>query len=114
MSVPDGSEPVTLRQQVGTLPPYILAAWRSRYVTVDGVDLQARAMLSQEAAAIRAQGERPDALAVWMRLTDLVARVGSPSPELLAAAALAGLAAGLRPQGFDAPHTAKPAVEEAD
>ncbi len=30
----------------------------------------------------------------------LVVQVGSPSPELLAAAALAGLAAGLRPQGF--------------
>jgi len=114
MTVPDSPQPATLRQQVGTLPPYILAAWRTRFVPVDGVDLEARAMLNQEAAAIRAQGERPDALTVWIRLTDLVARVGSPSPELLAAAALAGLAAGLRPQGFDAPDTAKPSVEEAD
>ncbi len=114
MTVPDSPQPATLRQQVGTLPPYIMAAWRSRYVPVDGVDLEARAMLNQEAAAIRAQGERPDALTVWIRLTDLVARVGSPSPELLAAAALAGLAAGLRPQGFDAPDVAKPSVEEAD
>ena len=114
MSVPDSPEPATLRQQVGTLPLHILAAWRSRYVRVDGVDLEARAMLNQEASAIRAKGERPDALAVWMRLTDLIVRVGSPSPELLAAAALAGLAAGLRPQGFDAPAAAKPIVEEAD
>jgi len=113
MGVPETSEPATLRQQVGALPPYILTAWRSRYVTVDGVDLEARAMLNQEAAAMRAQGERPDALAVWMRLTDLVARVGSPSPELLAAAALAGLAAGLRPQGYDAPDTSKlPTADE--
>ena len=114
MSVPDSPEPTTLRQQVGTLPPYILAAWRSRYVPVDGVDLEARAMLNQEASAIRARGERPDALAVWIRLTDLIVQVGSPSPELIAAAALAGLAAGLRPQGFDASDAAKTTVEEAD
>ena len=114
MIVPDSPESTTLRQQVGSLPPYILAAWRSRYVPLNGVDLEARAMLNQEAAAIRAQGEQPDALTVWIRLTDLVARVGSPSPELLAAAALAGLAAGLRPQGFDAPDAAKLPDEEAD
>jgi len=41
MIVPDSPEPTTLRQQVGSLPPYILAAWRSRYVPVDGVDLAA-------------------------------------------------------------------------
>lgn len=91
-----------MRQQVAALPPYVLAAWRSRYGVTDGVDLEARAMLGQEAAAIRAGGVQPDALTVWMRLTDRVVQVGSPSPELIAAATLAGLAAELRPQGFEA------------
>lgn len=108
------SDPVTLRQQVGSLPAHILAAWRSRYIPADGVDLEARALVNQEAAAVRAQGKQPDALIVWMRLADLVVKVGSPSPELLAAAALAGLAGGLRPQGFDMPATGKPAAAEAD
>ncbi len=92
-----------MRQHVAALPPHVLAAWRSRYGVTDGVDLEARAMLGQEAAAVRAGGVQPDALTGWMRLTDMVVRVGSPSPELIAAATLAGLAAGLRPQGFEAP-----------
>lgn len=36
MSVPDDPKPVTLRQQVADLPPYVLAAWRSRFVPADG------------------------------------------------------------------------------
>ena len=108
------SDPLTLRQQVGSLPAYIIAAWRSRYIPADGLDLEARALINQEAAAIRAQGSQPDALAVWIRLTDLVAKVGSPSTELIAAAALAGLAAGLRPQGFDVSVTITEPSAEAD
>jgi len=114
MSVPDDPKPATLRQQVADLPPYILTAWRSRFVPVDGVDLEARAMLNKEAGAIRAEGNPPDALMVWMRLCDTVVRVGSPSPELLAAAALAGLAAGIRTAGFHAPDADKPTAIEAD
>ena len=110
----DTSEAVTLRQQVGSLPAHIVATWRSRYVPVDGIDLEARAILNQEAAAVRAQGTQPDALTVWMRLTDQVARIGSPSPELLAAAALAGLAAGVRTQGFNKPDPIEPDVMQAD
>ncbi len=114
MNAPVTSEPITLRQQVNVLPAYILAAWRTRYVPTDGVDLEARALLNKEAAAVRASGVQSDALTVWMRLTDMVVRVGSPSPELLAAAALAGLAAGVRPQGFNTPATTKPDTLEAD
>lgn len=79
MSAPVTSEPIMLRQQVNTLPAYVLAAWRSRYVPVDGVDLEARAMLNQEAATVRADGVQPDALTVWMHFADQVVRVGSPS-----------------------------------
>jgi len=53
------SDPITLRQQVGSLPPYVLAAWRLRYVPVDGVDLEARALINQGAVAICAQGGQP-------------------------------------------------------
>ncbi len=114
LPAPDKPELITLRQQVAALPPYVLAAWRSRYGVTDGMDLEARAMLGQEAAAVRTGGVQPDALTVWVRLTDMVVRVGSPSPELVAAATLAGLAAGLRPQGFDAPTTAKLDSMEAE
>lgn len=114
MSDPDNAEAVTLRQQIGTLPAYVLAAWRIRYVPVDGLDLEARAILNQEATAVRGAGNVSDALTVWMRLCDLVVRVGAPSPELLAATALAGLAAGLRPQGFSMPDKAKQTVVETD
>ena len=110
----DTSEAVTLRQQVGSLPAHIVATWRSRYVPVDGIDLEARAILNQEAAAVRAEGTQPDALTIWMRLTDQVARIGSPSPELLAAAALAGLAAGVRTQGFNKPDPIEPDAMQAD
>lgn len=98
----------TLRQQVSSLPAYVVAAWRTRYAVTDGVDLQARAILSQEAAALRAEGETPDARAVWMRLADQVVRYRDAAPELVAAASLAGLAAGVRPQGFDPPVAAAP------
>ena len=112
LPAPGKPEPVSLRQQVAALPLHVLTAWRSRYGVTDGVDLEARAMLGQEAAAVRAGGVQPDALTVWMRLTDMVARVGSPAPELIAAATLAGLAAGLRPQGFEAT-AAEPDTGEA-
>lgn len=98
----------TLRHQVTGLPAYVVAAWRTRYAVTDGVDLQARAVLSQEAAALRAEGETPDARAVWMRLADQVVRYRDAAPELVAAASLAGLAAGVRPHGFDPPAAAAP------
>jgi len=103
--------PLQLAQHARHGPPlsYVLKAWRTRYATTDGLDLDARAMLNQEeAAAVRAGVVQPDALTLWMRLADKAVHVGSPSPELIAAAALAGLAAGIRPQGFNAPDTVKP------
>lgn len=89
-------------------------AWRSRYVPGDGVDLKARAILDEKAAAVRAEGNPPDALTIWVRLTDMVVRVGSPSPELIAATTFAGLAAVLRPQGFEVPKESTIHALEAD
>ncbi len=64
------------------------------------MDFQARAILNQEAAAIRNQGKEPDARTVWLRLMNRTAEEGG-GQELLAAAAPAGLATGLWPLGFE-------------
>ena len=45
---------------------------------------------------------------VWLRLVDRVLKQGGAPPELLAVTALAGLATGLRPQGFEKPAYASP------
>ncbi len=92
----------TLRQQIDNLPANILSVWRSRYAN-EGTDLEARAIIDREATTIRACGATADALAVWMRLADAAGRMREPSPALAAAAALAGLAGGIRTQGFEAP-----------
>jgi len=92
----------TLRQQIDSLPAHIVRTWRSRYAN-EGTDLEARAIIDREAAAIRARGETTDALAVWMRLADAAGRLREPPLALVAAAALAGLAGGIRTQGFEAP-----------
>ena len=91
----------TLRQQIDGLPLHITSVWRSRYAN-EGTDLEARAIIDREAAAIRAKGEMADALAVWMRLADAAGRLRE-SPSVLVAATLEGLADGVRTQGFGAP-----------
>lgn len=73
--------------------------------------MEARAIIDSEAATIRATGKMADALAVWMRLADAAGRMRDVSPSHLAAAALAGLAAGIRTQGFEAPRNATLAAE---
>ena len=98
----DAPEAPTLRQQIDSLPTYIVSAWRGRYAN-EGTDLEARAIIGREAASIRTEGKEADALAVWMRLADAVGRLREPPPALVAAAALAGLAGGIRTQGFQAP-----------
>ena len=100
----------TLRQQIDNLPAYIMGAWRSRYAN-EGTDLEARAIVGREAAVIRAEGQEPDARAVWMRLADAAGWQREPPPALVAAAALAGLAGGVRTQGFfGVPSEADPAL----
>ena len=64
------------------------------------MDFQVRAVLNQEAAAIRNQGREPDARTTWLRLMDRTAAEGG-GQELLAATALAGFATGLLPSGFE-------------
>jgi hypothetical protein len=108
MTLFDAQATPTLRQQIDSLPAHIVGAWRSRYAN-EGTDLEARSIINRGAVTIRASGEIADALAVWMRLADVAGRIRDISPSLLAAAALAGLAAGIRTQGFGAPANAEPA-----
>ena len=99
----DTSGSPTLRQQLAAVPAYVLTAWRSRHAG-EGVELEARAIVNREAAAVRATGQEADALAVWVRLADAAGRMREIPPALGAAATLAGLAAGIRTQGyFEAP-----------
>ncbi len=102
MIPPDTQAMPTLRQQIDSLPAYIVRTWRGRYAN-EGTDLEARAIIGREATSIRTDGKEVDALAVWMRLADAAGRVREPPPALVAAAALAGLAGGIRTQGFEAP-----------
>ncbi len=47
MSNSDPHEPPTLRHtRIASLPAHVLATWRGRYVTVEGTDLQARAIIN--------------------------------------------------------------------
>ena len=83
----------TLRQQIDNLPPYVLSVWRSRYAN-EGTDLEARAIIDREAAAIRARGETADALAVWIRLADTAGKLREPLPAVTPSACV-------RPHGND-------------
>lgn len=112
MSSANQPDAITLRQQVAGLPAYVMAAWRTRYAIADGVDLQARAVINQEAAAVRAEGHPPDARTIWLRLVEQAEQRREAPPELVAAAALVGLAAGLRPQEFEPPATPAPSAQE--
>ena len=105
----DAQATPTLRQQIDSLPAYIVTAWRSRYAN-EGTALETRTIIDREAATIRAKGETADALAVWMRLADGAGRLRGPPPALVAAAAFAGLAGGIRTQGLEAPSSADPAT----
>ena len=110
LSPSDTPATLTLRQQIGNLPAYVLSAWRGRYAP-GGTELEARAILDRETAVVRATGQEPDAVAVWVRLADAAGRMREIPTALGAAAALAGLAAGVRTQGFiEVPSKADPAL----
>ncbi len=105
LTPPDAQATPTLREQIDSLPTHIVRTWRGRYAN-EGTDLEARAIIDREVAPIRASGATADALAVWMRLADAAGRMREPPPALAAAAALAGLAGGIRTQGLEAPTSA--------
>lgn len=69
------------------------AAWRTRYDADSQMEAQARALLDRAERALRNAGREVTIRTVWMLLAD---RAGD-GPDMKAAAALAGMALGLRP-----------------
>ncbi len=83
------------RQALAALPAGVRAAWRSRYGVEDDAELRAHALLDRVEAALQAAGRPATIRTAWIALAD---RAGaSNDADLRAAAALAGMAMGLRP-----------------
>ncbi len=83
------------RQALSEMPAEVRATWRGRYITEADAELRVLALLDQAEAA-RPQGGAPATIrTLWIALADRAGR--SDNADLHAAAALAGMALGLRP-----------------
>ena len=69
------------------------AAWRKRYDTQVGLEVRTRALLDRAETALGNAGREVTILAVWILLAN---RTGDDA-DMKAAAALVGMAMGLRP-----------------
>lgn len=81
------------RQALGEMPAEVRAAWRGRYITE--AELRVQALLDRAEAALRPGGTPVTIRTLWLALADRAER--SDDGDLRAAAALAGMAIGLRP-----------------
>ena len=83
-----------VRQALAGMPAAAREAWRLDYLTQDGAEHRAHALVERAEAAMRERGEPTTIRTVWMLLAD---RAGQEdNADLRAAAALAGAAIGLR------------------
>lgn len=83
-----------VRRALSEMPAAVREAWRARYLTQDGGEHKAQALVERAEAAMRDRGEPTTIRTVWMFLAD---RAGQEdNADLRAAAALAGAAMGLR------------------
>ena len=108
---PNAAKASTFRQQIDSLPACIVSVWRSRHAN-EGTEMEACAIIDRKAAATRAEGEIADVQAIWMRQADVAGQTRNTPPALLAAAALAGLAPGIRTQGFEAPTSTRAELDD--
>jgi len=83
------------RQALGAMPPEVRAAWRGRYITEAEAELRVQALLDRAEAALRPGSAPVTIQTLWVALADRAGR--SNDADLRAAAALAGMAMGLRP-----------------
>ena len=83
----------SVRRAVSGLSPEIKAAWHTRYLTDDGGEMRATAMVERVESVLRTEGRESTIRAVWIELADRAGVTGDGDTG--AAAALAGLAAGL-------------------
>ena len=84
----------SVRVAVAEMTPDAWAAWRTRHVPESGIELQAQRVMEKAEADMRAAGQETTVRTVWMHLADRAMR--EDMPEVRAAAALAGMAMGLR------------------
>ena len=83
------------RQALGEMPAEGRAAWRGRYLAEAEAELRIQTLLDRAEAALRSGGAPVTIRTLWMALADRAGR--SDDADLRAAAALAGMAMGLRP-----------------
>jgi hypothetical protein len=82
------------REALGELPAEVRIAWEARYIVEDGAGLRAEALVERAEAALVTAGRSATIRDVWMLLVHRAA--GGDDADLWAAAALAGMAMGLR------------------
>lgn len=83
-----------VRRALAEIPAVGREAWRANYLTQDGAELRAQALVERAETAMRERGELTTIRTVWMALAD---RAGQEdNADLRAAAALAGMAMGLK------------------
>ena len=83
------------RQALDEMPAEVRAAWRNRYLAETEAELRVQALLDRAEAALRSAGTPPTIRTLWISLADRAGKSGDA--DLRAAAALAGMAMGLRP-----------------
>ena len=83
----------SVRQAISALPHGVRAAWRTRYLTDDGGEMRATALVERVENVLRGEGRESTIRAVWIELADRAGVTGDGDTG--APAALAGLAAGL-------------------
>ena len=81
------------RQTVAGMSPETWEAWRARYVSGDGAELRAIALLERAEVILQDAGETVTVHALWIMLADRAATENNA--DLRAAAGLAGMAMGL-------------------
>ena len=85
----------SLELALARLSVEVRAEWRHRYVAQGETELRVQALLDRAEAALRSAGKPATVRNLWIMLADRVGASGDP--DLRAAAALAGMAVGLRP-----------------
>jgi hypothetical protein len=82
------------RQALGEVPAEVRLAWAARYLVQDGAGPRAEALVERAEAALVGAGRLATIRDVWMLLAQRAA--SGDDADLRAAAALAGMAMGLR------------------
>lgn len=82
------------REALGEMPAEVRLAWAARYLVQDGAGPRAEALVERAEAALVAASRLATIRDVWMLLAHRAA--GGDDADLRAAAALAGMAMGLR------------------